>query len=126
STRYCVRCKGRPRRRPEAQRAMQDRVTEVLTAALKQALADHPAEHRLYKSGKLEGLFPGRSGAGGEAAARALRDGLVEAVRTEVKGKTTIEWVRLTPRGVEFVHGQESPAVALRELRDTLRTNQES
>src|SRR3954452_12143973 len=72
STRYCVRCKGRPPRRRKAQRAMPDRVTEVLTAALKQALADHPAEQRLYKSGKLEGLFPGRGGAGGEAAARAL------------------------------------------------------
>jgi hypothetical protein len=104
---------------------MPDRVAEVLTAALKQALLDHPAEHRLYRSGKLEGLFPGRGGAGGEAAARALREGLFEGVRTEVKGKTTIEWVRLTPRGVEFVHEQESPAAALRELRETLAANRE-
>ena len=48
---------------------MTDRVTEVLIAALKQALADPAAAWRLYKSGKLDGLFPGRGGVGGEAAA---------------------------------------------------------
>jgi hypothetical protein len=105
---------------------MPDRVTDVLTAALKRALADHPAEHRLFKGGKLDGLFPGRAGAGGDAAARALRDGLLETARTEAKGKTTIEWVRLTPRGVEFVHEQESPVAALRDLRETLAASRDA
>ena len=45
----------------------------------------------------------------GDAAAQALRDGLLEVTRTETKGKTTIEWVRLTPRGVDFLHEHESP-----------------
>ena len=72
------------------------------------------------------GLFPGRTGAAGDAAAQALRDGLLEVVRTETKGKTTIEWVRLTPRGVDFLHDHESPAAALHELRDTLRLNQQA
>ena len=72
---------------------------------------------RLYKSGKLEGLFPGRAGANGDAAALALRDSLLEVVRTETKGKTTIEWVRLTPQGVEFLHEHQSPIRALNELR---------
>ncbi len=104
---------------------MADRTTEILLDALKQALAE-PAEQRLYRSGKLAGLFPGRTGAGGEAAARALRDGLLEIVRTEAKGKTTVEWVRPTPCGVEFVREHESPIRALQELRVALEATQGS
>jgi hypothetical protein len=96
-----------------------DRVTDILIAALKQALAAD-GEQRLYRGGKLAGLFPGRGGAAGEAAARALGDGLLEVVRTEVKGKTAIAWVRLTPRGVECLHEHESPVRALHELRAAL------
>jgi hypothetical protein len=102
-----------------------DRVGEVLAAALRRALAE-PAEQRLYKSGKLEGLFPGRGGPGGEAAARALREGLLEVVRTETRGKTVVEWVRPTPAGVDFVHGQDSPVRALEDLRAALRLNQQA
>src|SRR5262249_26176744 len=80
-----------------------DKVTPILIEALRQAAAE-AGEQRLYKSGKLSGLFPGRAGANAEAAAQALRDGLLEVVRTETKGKTTIEWVRVTPKGVEFLH----------------------
>src|SRR5262249_31165129 len=75
-----------------------DRVEDTLIAALKAALAE-PGEQRLYRSGKLPGLFATRSGANAEAAGRALRDGLLEVVRTETKGKLSVEWVRLTPAG---------------------------
>ena len=85
-----------------------------------------PGEQRLYRSGKLNGLFPSRGGAHGSAAAQALRDGLLEIVRAETKGKTVIDWVRLTPRGVEFLHDRESPLVALQELRSTLQLNQQA
>jgi hypothetical protein len=105
---------------------MIDRVTDVLIEALKQALGDPAAEWRLYKSGKIDGLFPGRGGVGGEAAAKALADGLLELVRTEAKGKTLVEWARLTPRGVEFLNECESPARALHGLRDDLRANQQA
>jgi len=101
-----------------------DKVTEALVAALKEALAG-PGEHRLYRAGKLAGLFPGRAGANAEAAARALRDGMLEVVRTEAKGKVAVEWVKLTPRGVNFVHDHESPLVVLRELRSALETAQD-
>src|SRR5438067_861616 len=100
-----------------------DKIASVMLDALKQAVG--AGERRLFRAGKLDGLFPGRGGANGEAAAQALRDGLLETVRTEAKGKATIEWVRLTPRGMELVHDQESPVVALHELRDVLRQNQE-
>ena len=102
-----------------------DRSTEALVQALRQALAA-PGEQRLYRSGKLDGLFPGRTGANGEAAARALADGLLEVVRTEARGKTVVEWVRLTPRGVDFLHDTESPVAALHELRDVLRLNRQA
>jgi hypothetical protein len=102
-----------------------DRVTDAIVEALKQALI-LPGEQRLYKSGKLEGLFAGRTGVNGEAAARALREGLLEVVRLEPRGKTSWEWVRLTPQGVDFLHGHESPVQALHDLRDVLRANREA
>ena len=102
---------------------MADRLTETLLDALKSALAV-PGEERLFRAGKLTGLFPGRIGVCAEAAAKALRDGLLEITRTETKGKSVIEWAKLTPRGVEFLHDHESPVRALHELRDVLRATE--
>jgi hypothetical protein len=101
-----------------------DRTIDTLLDVLKQAAADG-AEQRLYRSGKLDGLFAGRSGVNGEAAARALRDGLLEVVRTETKGKTRIDWVKLTPRGVQFLAEHESPERILADLRSALHILQE-
>jgi len=101
-----------------------DKVTETILEALKQGLV-RPGEHRLYRSGKLDGLFAARSGAGAEAATRALRLGLIETVRNETKGKTVIDWVRVTPKAVEFVHEHESPLRALQDLRDELRATKD-
>jgi DNA-binding PadR family transcriptional regulator len=98
-----------------------ERITAILLSALKQALSE-PTEQRLYRSGKLAGLFPGRAGANVEAATLALRDGLLEVTRTETKGKTTTEWVRITPKGVAHLHDQESPLELLREIRAALGT----
>lgn len=103
---------------------MVDQLTETVLDALKQALAA-PGEVRLFRSGKLDGLFPGRGGVNAAAATRALGDGLLEVVRTETKGKTRIEWVRLTPRGLAFLHDHESPVRALHELREAVRSAQD-
>lgn len=102
---------------------MTETVTQLLVAALKQGLAE-PGEQRLFRSGKLAGLFASRVGASGEAAAQALHDGLLEVVRTEVKGKTSIEWVRPTPRAVEFLHEHQSPRQALQDLLAVLQSTQ--
>src|SRR5947209_11072643 len=102
-----------------------DKVTEALVEALRAALSE-PGEQRLYRSGKLSGLFAGRTGAAGQAAARALGDGFLEVARSETKGKVVTDWVRLTPRGVEFLHENESPTRALQEVRDALRVNHEA
>ncbi len=101
-----------------------DKVGEPLAAALRLA-ATEPGEQRLFRSGKLGGLFPSRSGACAEAAAQALRDGLLEVVRTETRGKSVTEWVRLTSRGVDFLHQHQSPVRSLDELRAALRTVRE-
>jgi hypothetical protein len=101
-----------------------DKQTQALVDALKQALTQ-PGEQRLFRSGKLPGVFAGRAGLNAAAAAQALRDGLLEVTRTETKGKTTTEWVRITPGGVEFVHQHESPLQALRDLRAVLQMTQE-
>jgi hypothetical protein len=103
---------------------MDDRLRTPIMTALKQALAQ-PGEQRLFRSGKLAGLFASRSGANGDAAALAVREGWLETVRTEVKGKVRIEWVKLSPRGVEFLHANESPVAALRELQTALQTTRE-
>ena len=101
-----------------------DKTTQTLIDALKQGMAE-PGEHRLYKSGKLAGLFPGRTGAHIETAGQALRDGFLEVVRTETKGKNTAEWVRLTQKGVDFLLSHESPARAMDELREALQMTKE-
>jgi hypothetical protein len=101
-----------------------DKVTTALVEALKQALAQ-PGEQRLFRSGKLPGVFPGRTTVTAEAAARALREGLIEVVRTETRGRIVTEWVRATPRGVRFLHDHESPVRALHDLRAELRLTQE-
>jgi|SRR5579883_1865480 len=96
-----------------------EKQTELVLDALKAALATS-GEHRLFRWGKLSGLFPSRTGASGEAATAAVRDGLLATTRTETKGKLVVEWVRVTPAGVAFVDDRDSPKAVLRELRDLL------
>lgn len=102
---------------------MDDRKNEKITIALLEglrlALAD-PNEHRLFKSGKLDGLFPSKSGITGDAASEAVRAGYLETVRSEEKGKIRIDWVRLSPKGVEFIHRHDSPRVVLGEMKEML------
>lgn len=98
---------------------MNDKANESLVEALRRAMAE-PREQRLFRSGKLAGLFPSRGGANSEAAMRALHDGLLEVIRTDTRGKTATEWVRLTPQGVSFLHEHDSPVQALTELRELL------
>lgn len=83
------------------------------------------AEIRLYRAGKLPGLFGGRTGVNAKLVGQAQADGLLEIVRTETKGKSPVEWVRVTPKGVDYVLQAESPVRALEELRRVLELNQD-
>lgn len=93
-----------------------EQVTEVVLVALRTALRD-PAEHRLYQTGKLPGLFAGKHGTPGDAARFAVAGGLLDVVRTEVRGKQAVEWVRPTPKAVRFVDEHDSPKAVLKDLQ---------
>jgi hypothetical protein len=95
--------------------------TELLLDALKIAIAT-PGEHRLFRSGKLRGLFHSKVGLSLDASLIALREGLLQTTRTEVKGKIVIEWVQATPKAMDFIHENDSPKSILRELKTVLAT----
>lgn len=103
---------------------MADKASGILLDALRQAVTE-PAEHRLFRSGKLPGLFASRTGANAEAAALAVRDELLQIVRSEAKGKRTTEWVRPTPKGIDYVHRHESPLRALEDVHSALQVSRE-
>lgn len=96
------------------------RLQSLILDGLRGALAG-PGEHRLFRAGKFQGLFVSRAGAAGEAAEAALNAGFLDKVRTETRGKTLVEWVKLTPRGVDYLHAHESPQAVLRDLHETLQ-----
>jgi hypothetical protein len=102
-----------------------DKVTEALLDALRQAMAD-PREQALVKNGKQPGLFASKTGTNSEAAAQALREGLLEMVRTETKGKTVVQWVRITPAGITYLHDHESPLRVLNDLKELLESSQKA
>jgi hypothetical protein len=109
---------------PNSRGSTDPRQEELILDALKRALTE-AGDQRLFRSGKLPGLFPSRTGIAGEAALRALTDELLETVRTDTKGKLIVEWVRVTPRGVRFVHERDSAKAVLRELREVLGQTRE-
>lgn len=104
---------------------MNDRARQHILAALKRALVE-PGEHPLIRSGKLAGLFSSRIGAPAEAAQQAVKENLLQVVRTETHGKRPLDWVHLTPKGVEFLHQHESPVAVLRDLHRELKATQEA
>ncbi len=98
---------------------LSERHTEQVLEAVKSAITAG-GEHRLFRSGKLAGLFPSKAGVSAEAALFALQAGLIETVRTETRGKIITEWVQATPRAVAFVHQHDSPKSVLKELKGVL------
>jgi hypothetical protein len=100
---------------------LSDRQRELLLKGLRQAFLA-VSEISLFRRGKSVGLFPSASGMSGEVAQFALESGYLESVRTEVIGKRSISWVRLTSKGTEYLYQQESPRAILNDLRDFLKT----
>lgn len=89
---------------------------ELVLDALKAAISA-PGDHRLFRWGKLAGLFPSRLGASASAAKFALTEGLLEHVHTESRGRMIVEWVRATPKTMQFLDEHDSPKAVLRELQ---------
>jgi len=106
-------------REPTTEDRPRDRKQELLLEALRAALAE-PAELRLFRAGRNPGLFALRSGSYAEAATEAVRRGLLEVVRSDNKGKLSIDWVRISPGGVEYLHQHDSPKIVLRQLKELL------
>src|ERR1051325_1492078 len=100
-----------------------DRQRFALLEALKTAALEK-GEVRLYRRGKLIGLFEHRTRANAELANQAIANGLLEMTRVEPAGKTNVEWVRITQLGIDFLLESESPARAMDELREQLAINQ--
>lgn len=61
------------------------------------------------------GLFPANP-AGKEAAQEARSAGLLRVLRTEVKGKSTLEYCSLTEKGLAFLLEQSSPRPVLEAI----------
>jgi hypothetical protein len=101
-----------------------ERRSELLLDGLKMAIAAS-GEHRLFRFGRLAGLFPSRAGLSAEAAGLALRMGLLETVRSEVRGKLIVEWVQATAKAVAYIHEHDSPKSVLRELKATLEATRD-
>src|SRR6185437_2026246 len=104
--------------------ATAERRGELLLDGLKLAIAT-AGEHRLFRFGRLAGLFPSRAGLSAEAAGQALRMGLLETVRSETRGKLVVEWVQATSRAVAYVHEHDSPKSVLRELKELLQAGRD-
>lgn len=103
-----------------------DKAMQILLEALRQgAESSAQSEHRLYRSGKIPGLFTGKTSLNNEIAAQALRDGLLEHVRTETRGKSVTEWVTVTAQGREYLVQHESPLKSLEDLHALLKQNAE-
>ncbi|MGF1582626.1 MAG: hypothetical protein ACFCD0_25155 [Gemmataceae bacterium] len=100
-----------------------DKATTILLDALKRAISE-PTEQRLFKSGKLKGLFEGRGRLVQECAQKAIDEGFLEVVHEESHGTVAMSWVRPTPKAAAFVHNQESAVDSLEELREVLKVTQ--
>jgi hypothetical protein len=87
--------------------------------------AQAAGEIPMYRRGKAPGLFAQRTRTNAEIANQAVADGLVEVARVEAIGKTSIEWVRVTPAGMAYLFDSESPTRALDEMREALALNQQ-
>ncbi len=101
-----------------------DRKRFELLEAIKTG-AQARGEVRLYVRGKLPGLFEQRTRETCDLANQAVQDGLLEITRVETVGKTTVEWVRVTQKGLEFLLESESPIRALEDLRDALAVHRD-
>ncbi len=97
----------------------EEKRSELVLDALKSAVAI-PGDHRLFRWGKLGGLFPSKLGISAAAARFALDQRLIEHVRTESRGRLIVEWVRATPNAIDYLNNHDSPRAVLRELKDVI------
>jgi hypothetical protein len=104
-------------------RSVADKFTQLMTEALSRAAAD-PGGVPLY-AGKTEpGLFP-TTGAAKPAAQRCLDEGYLQIIRTETRGKQTVEICRITDAGLQFLLERHSPREVLEDFVRVLEARQD-
>lgn len=86
---------------------MLDRSSATLLSGLSLALTDPPT-NLLHGTRQEPGLFP-RTAVGRQAAQRSKEEGYLEVVRTEQKGKSTLEHCTLTPKGMGYLLAEGDP-----------------
>jgi len=99
--------------------------TDMLVAALRKVVASG-GEHLLFKVSKQEGLFASKTGLAAEVAQNALDRQFIELVRSEGEGKKLCQWVKITAKGIRFLHERESPVRALDEALSLLKKEKEA
>ncbi len=93
---------------------MAESSSNLIAQALERALTA-PAGLPLVTSKQAAGLFPSVA-AGKDAAQEARATGMVRVLRTETKGKTTLEYCTLTEKGLAYLLEQSSPRPVLESL----------
>ncbi len=88
--------------------------TDILVSALRKLVASG-GEHLLFKLGKQEGLFASKAGLFSEVSQNAISRQFIEIIRTEGEDKKIFQWVKITAKGIRFLHERESPVRALDE-----------
>jgi hypothetical protein len=101
---------------------MADRSSQLLLEALSHAAADS-AGVPLLGSKTAPGLFA-TTATGRAVARRCLDEGLLRVVRTESKGKASVDVCTITDKGLAHLLGQVSPRQILEDFIRTLEAKQ--
>jgi hypothetical protein len=101
---------------------MADRSTHLLLQALSRAAADG-AGVPLLGSKTTPGLFA-TTASGKSVARRCLDDGLLRVVRTETRGKASVDICTITDKGLARLFGQVSPRQILEDFVRVLEAKQ--
>jgi hypothetical protein len=99
-----------------------DKSTQMVLEALRQAAAE-PAGTPLHGSKAAPGLFAA-TGLGRQAALRCKSEGYLQVVRSETRGKHTLEFCTLTEKGLAYLLAQVDPRHALEDFIRALETRQ--
>ena len=102
---------------------MADKSTELILDALTRAVAD-PHGQPLFASKSIPGLFAA-TGSAKTAAQRCKDEDFLRVVRTETRGKNSLEICTLTEKGLTYLLGQSSPRQVLEDLVRAVEARQE-
>ncbi len=102
---------------------MTDKSTPLVLEALGRAVAE-PAGLPLHGGKAAPGLFAANA-LGKQAAQRCKDDGLLRVVRTETRGKATLEVCAITEKGMAYLMNQVSPKQVLENFVRALESRQD-